>query len=337
MEGCDSCQRNKNCIEQPAGKLMPNSIPEKPWMYILADFITKLPLAQGYDTILVVVDWLTKMVHFIPTAEKTMAEGLAKLFRDNVWKLHGLPKSIISDRGLQFMAGLMRELNQILGIKSKMSTVFHPQTDGQTERVNQELEQYLRMFIDHRQEQWPDWLGMAEFAYNNKAHSNTKTLLFKANYGQDPRIEFEVRKKKKYEGMEKFIAKMKKIQGEAKAALGKVQEEIRKYVDRKRGEVDKYKVGDLVMLSTKDLKYQMIGRKTEKLMERFVGPYKIKKIVSMNVVELELLSTIKIHPVVNISRIHRYVGQVEGQRREQPTPVIIEGEEEWKVEKILNK
>jgi len=149
MEGCDSCQRNKNCIEQPAGKLMPNSIPEKPWMYILADFITKLPLAQGYNTILVVVDWLTKMVHFIPTAEKTMAEGLAKLFRDNVWKLHGLPKSIISDRGLQFMVGLMRELNQILGIKSKMSTVFHPQTDGQTERVNQELEQYLRMFIDH--------------------------------------------------------------------------------------------------------------------------------------------------------------------------------------------
>jgi len=337
MEGCDSCQRNKNCIEQPAGKLMPNSIPEKPWMYILADFITKLPLAQGYDTILVVVDWLTKMVHFIPTAEKTMAEGLAKLFRDNVWKLHGLPKSIISDRGLQFMAGLMRELNQILGIKSKMSTVFHPQTDGQTERVNQELEQYLRMFIDHRQEQWPDWLGMAEFAYNNKAHSNTKTLLFKANYGQDPRIEFEVRKKKKYEEMEKFIAKMKEIQEEAKAALGKVQEEIRKYVDRKRGEVDKYKVGDLVMLSTKDLKYQMIGRKTEKLTERFVGPYKIKKIVSMNVVELELLSTIKIHPVVNISRIYRYVGQVEGQRREQPTPVIIEGEEEWKVEKILNK
>jgi len=149
MEGCDSCQRNKNCIEQPVGKLMPNSIPEKPWMYISADFITKLPLAQGYDAILVVVDWLTKMVHFIPTAEKTIAEGLAKLFRNNVWKLHGLPKSIISDRGLQFIAGLMRELNQILEIKSKMLTVFHPQTDGQMERVNQELEQYLRMFIDH--------------------------------------------------------------------------------------------------------------------------------------------------------------------------------------------
>jgi len=171
VEGCDSCQRNKNHTEQPADKLMPNSIPEKPWMHISADFITKLPLAQEYNVILVVVDRLTKMVHFIPTTEKTSVEGLARLFRDNVWKLHGLLESIISDRGPQFAAGLMRELNRILGIESKLSTAFHPQTDGQTERVNQELEQYLRMFIDYRQEQWPDWLEMAEFAYNNKMHS----------------------------------------------------------------------------------------------------------------------------------------------------------------------
>jgi len=222
VEGYNACQRNKNRTEQPAGKLMPNSIPKKPWAHISVDFITKLPLAQGYDSILVVVDRLTKMAHFIPTTEKTSAEGLARLFRDNVWKLHGLPKSIISDRGPQFMVGLMRVLNQMLGIESKMSMAFHPQIDGQTERVNQELEQYLRMFIDHQQEQWPDWLGTAEFAYNNKAHLSTKTLPFKANYRQDPRMGFEVRKKRKYEGAEKFVVKIKKIQEEAKAALGKV-------------------------------------------------------------------------------------------------------------------
>jgi len=168
VEEYDACQRNKNCIEQPAGKLMPNSIPEKPWTHILADFITKLPLAQGYDSILVVVDRLTKMVHFIPTTERTSAEGLAWLFRDNVWKLHGLPESIISDRRPQFVAGIMQELNKILGIESKLLMVFHPQTDEQTERINQELEQYLRMFIDHRQEQWPEWLGTAEFMYTIK-------------------------------------------------------------------------------------------------------------------------------------------------------------------------
>jgi len=148
---------------------------------------------------------------------------------------------------------------------------------------------------------------------------------------------FEGRKKGKYKGAEKFVTKMKEIQEEAKAALGKVQEEMKKYTDRKREDVDKYKVEDLVMLSTKDLKYQMVGRRTEKLTERFVGPYRIKKIVSSNTVELELPSTIKIHLVVNVSRIQRYVGQVEGQRKEQPAPIVIEGEEEWEVERILNK
>jgi len=109
----------------------------------------KLPLAQGYNAILVVVDRFTKMAHFVPTTERTSAEGLARLFRDNVWKLHGLPDSIISDRGPQFVVGIMKELNCMLGIETKLSTAFHLQTDSQTERMNQELEQYLQMFIDH--------------------------------------------------------------------------------------------------------------------------------------------------------------------------------------------
>jgi len=167
----------------------------------------------------------------------------------------------------------MQELNRMLGIESKLSTVFHPQTDRQTERVNQKLEQYLRIFIDHRQKQWPDWLGMAEFAYNNKVHSSTKMLPFKANYRQNPRMGFEIRKKEKNKKTEKFATKIKEIQKEAKAVLGKVQEEIKKYANKKRVEANKYKVENLVMLSTKDLKYQMIGRRTEKLTERFIDPY----------------------------------------------------------------
>jgi len=123
---------------------------------------------------------------------------------------------------------------------------------------------------------------------------------FKANYRQDPRMGDE---KGKYKGAEKFVTKIKEIQEEAKAVLGKVQEKMKKYTDRKRAEVDEYKVGDLVMLSTKDLKYQMARRRTEKLTERFVGPYRIKKIVLSNAVELELPSTVKIHLVVNVSRI----------------------------------
>ena len=148
-----------------------------------------------------------------------------------------------------------------------------------------------------------DWLGIVEFIYNNKVHSSTKTLSFKANYGQDTRIGFEVRKKGKYKGTEKFVIKMKEIQEEAKVVLEKTQEKIKKYADKKKTEVNKYKVGDLMILSTKDLKYQMIKRRTEKLTERFVGPYKIKKIVLINAVELKLLATIKIHLVVDVSRI----------------------------------
>jgi len=138
---------------------------------------------------------------------------------------------------------------------------------------------------------------------------------------------FEGRKKEKNEGAEKFMEKIKEIQEEEKAVLGRAQEEMKKYVDRKRAEVNDYKIGDLVMLSTKDLKYQMVRKRTEKLTERFVGSYKIKKIISSNAVELELPNIVKIHLVVNVSRIHKYIGQVEGQK-EQPALVIIKGKEE---------
>jgi len=277
------------------------------------------------------------MAHFVPTTEKTTVEGLARLFRDNVWRLHGLPKSIISDRGPQFAAGLMRELNKMLGIKTKLSMAFHPQTNGQTERMNQELEQYLRMFINHWQDHWLEWLGTAEFAYNNKTHTGTKVSPFEANSGQNPRMGFKLRKKGKFEGAERFAKRIKEVQEEAKAALGKAQEDMRRYANRHRGEAVGYKVGDLVLLSTKDLKWQMVGRRSEKLVEQFVGPYKIKAIISSNIVELELPASVKIHPVVNVSQIKRYINQVDSQRKETLQPVVIEGEEEWKVEKILKK
>jgi len=152
VERCDTCQRHKNQSKAPAGKLMPNTIPEKLWSHILADFITKLPLAQGYNAVLVVCDCFSKMAHFIAITEKTSVEGLTRLFRDHVWKLYGLPESITLDRGVQFAVGIMKKLNNLLGIQMKLSMAYHPQTDGQTERINQELEQYLRVFIDHRQE-----------------------------------------------------------------------------------------------------------------------------------------------------------------------------------------
>jgi len=148
---------------------------------------------------------------------------------------------------------------------------------------------------------------------------------------------FEGRRKGKYETAGKFVEKMKKIQEEAKAVLGKAQEKMKKFANRKRGKGEEYRVGDLVLLSTKDLKWQMKGRRSEKLTEYFIGPYKVKGIVSSNAIELELPKTIKIHPVVNVSRVRLYQPQVKSQKKIPPKPVIIEGEEEFEVEKILNK
>jgi len=170
VEGCDQCQRMKNRAEMPVGKLRPNKIPEKLWQHILVDFITKLPVSKGHDSILVVCDRFLKMSHFVATIEKTMAKGLARLFRDNVWKLHGLLESVISDRRPQFAVGLTKKLNKMLGIETKLSMAYHSQINGQTKRTNQELEQYLRMYVNHRQNNWSEWLVMAEFTFNNKVH-----------------------------------------------------------------------------------------------------------------------------------------------------------------------
>ena len=146
----------KNRIEEVAEKLKLSKIPEKLWTHLMVYFITKLPLVAGKDAILVVYDRLSKMTHFVMTTERMTAEGLVRLFRDNIWKLHGLPKSVMSDRGPQFVAKLTKKQNRMLEIEIELLTAFHPQTDGQTEQMNQELEQYPRFFIDHRQKDWPE-------------------------------------------------------------------------------------------------------------------------------------------------------------------------------------
>ena len=270
VEGCDLCQRMKNRMEEPAGKLKLSEVPKKPWSHLTVDFITKLPVVAGKDAVLVVCDRLSKMMHFVATTEGTSAEGLARLFRNNVWKLHGLLESVVSDREPQFAAELTKELNRMLGIKTKLSTVFHSQTDGQTERMNQELEQYLRFFIENRQKDWPEWLAAAEFAINNKIYTATKISPFMANYGREMRMGGDIRRKGKVKSATEFVEKMKKVHKEVEAALKKTQEEMKRYADRGRKETEKWKKGDRVLLSTKDLVFK--EKPSKKLIERYVGP-----------------------------------------------------------------
>jgi hypothetical protein len=274
------------------------------------------------------------MIHAIPTTEETSAVGLAALFRDNIWKLHGLPESIISDRGPQFVAGITKELNTMLGIEGKLSTAYHPQTDGQTERTNQEIEQFLRSFVDHRQENWPEWLAVAEFTYNNKIQSATNASPFFVNTGRHPRMGVEPRKAGKHPAAQEFAEQMQQTHEEAQASLKVNNEQMRKYADRKRSDAPEYKVGDSVLLSTKDLPLR--ERPSRKLAEKYIGPYKIKNIINANAVELDLPLNMKIHPVVNVSRIKKYVKQVHWQEAVAPPPVVVHGEEEYVVDEVVD-
>ena len=239
---------------------------------------------------------------------------------------------MVSDRGPQFAAELTKKLNRMLGIETRLSTAFHPQTEGQTEQMNQELEQYLRFFVEHRQKDWPEWLASAEFVVNNKVHTATKVSPFMANYGKEVRMGRDIRKKRKVESATEFVERIKKIHKEAEVALKKTQEEIKRYADRSR---KKTKKGDRVLLSTKNLVFKK--RPVRKLTERYIGPYMIEEVVSTNVVKLRLPSLMRIHPVVNVSWIVWYREQVRGQKKEKRKPVEVEEVKEWKVEKVLNK
>ena len=203
------------------------------------------------------------------------------------------------NRGLQFAAEMTKELNRILGIKMRLSMSYHLQIDGQTERMNLELEQYLRFFIDHRQKDWLECLASAKYAVNNKMHSTTKTFLFIANYGREIRMGVDLRRKGKVEKATEFVERMRKVQEEAGAALMRVQEEMKRQADRGKRKVENWKVGDRVMLSMKDLVFK--ERPAKKLMERYVRLYEIEETVSKNTVKLKLPATMRIHPVVNVS------------------------------------
>jgi hypothetical protein len=188
IRSCDTCQRTKPCrqLHLPAGLLQPLPIPQQPWKSLSMDFITDLPPAEGYDSILVVIDRFTKMGHFIPCRKSITAPELANLYLQHIFRLHGLPMDIVSDCGPVFTAQFWRALTSSLKIKQNLSSAFHPESDGQTERVNQVLEQYLRCYVDYKQTNWTRLLPLAEFCYNNAEHSSLKCSPFKANYGYDP-------------------------------------------------------------------------------------------------------------------------------------------------------
>jgi transposase InsO family protein len=180
------CLRTKAQRRKPFGKLHPLAIPEARWDVVSVDFIVELPDSHGFNVTMVVVDSVSKHSHFIPTHTTITALGSARLYLQNVWKLHRIPRSMLSDCGPQFIAEFMRELYRLLGITISSSTAYHPQSNRQTECVNQELEQYIRIFVSKRQNDWDTLLPLGEFAYNNHIHASTQHTPFFLDMGRHP-------------------------------------------------------------------------------------------------------------------------------------------------------
>jgi len=238
------------------------------------DFVVELPLSSGHDVVMTVVDSVSKQAHFIPTHTTVTAEGAAWLFLHQVWKLHSLLKYIVSDRGPQFVARFTGELYRLLGIKLASSTAWHPQTDGQTEHVNQELDQYLWLFVNKRQDNWYDLLLMAEFQHNNHVHSATQQPPFLLDTGRIPRMGFKPQQNHSdLEAVNEFTERMRMAIEEAKSMIRKVQNNMKRYYDRRRTPALVFKPGDKVFLDASDIHTTC---PSQKLSHRRLGPFVVK-------------------------------------------------------------
>jgi len=301
------------------------------------DFVVELPSSFGHNAVMTVVDSVSKRVHFIPTHTMVTAEGVARLFLHQVWKLHGLPKCVVSDHGPQFVARFTKELYRLLGIKLASSTAWHPQTDRQTECVNQELDQYLWLFVNERQDDWYDLLPMAEFQHNNHVHSATQQPLFLLNTRRLPHMGFEPQQNPSgLETVNEFMERMKTAIEEAKSVIRKAQDNMKKYYDRRRTPAPVFKPGDKVFLDASDI---WTMRPSQKLSHQRLGPFVVERQIGPMAYRLRLPHRMKqLHLVFNVVKLTLALDDpITGQKTEDhPLPIVIDGEPEWEVEEILN-
>ena len=299
-------------------------------MDVSTDFITDLPLSNGFDSILTVVDQFSKETEFIPCNKTAMALDTAKLYLFHVWKDHGLPCTIVSDRGPQFALQVMTDLCKRLGISPKLSIAHHPQMDGQTEVMNREVQQYLWLFCAEEQESWAEWVGLAQFAINNQQHLATKFSPFQLTrtYALCMGVEHCILKAP---AAVEFTDRLSR----AYDNLVKAHSRILTQTNRSRSDALSYALGDHVWLSTANLR---LPRASWKLSERWLGPYSITKLVRTNAVELHLPCSMHIHPVVNISHVKPYRDHLPGQPVSAPGPSIVteDCEEEYEVEYVVD-
>ena len=347
---CNSCQRNKSLNDKPFGTLKPLEIPESTWDSVSMDFITKLPITtRGNDTILVMVDRLSKMVHLAPCRETITAMDTAQLFIESVFKSHGMPTSLITDRDSRFTSQFWEEVCKWMGVERHMSSAFHPQSDGQTERTNRTVEEILRHYISPTMDDWDRWLPAVEFAINSAYQESIKTSPFKLIYGRNPHSPFDatlgisaLRRTKAHNHKNKadtsdrcpaantYVQNIEQAVADAKKAIQAAQSRQKLHADKRRKPMT-FNVGQQVLLSTKNLNVKNMG--TRKLLPRYIGPFPITDVINEVAVKLQLPPHMNIHNVFHISLLRPH----NADSRSQPPPPIVqvEGHDEYVVEKVL--
>ena len=344
VKGCDACQRHKSVNARPGGELQPLPIPQHKWDTITMDFITKLPKTKaGNDAIVVFVDKLTKMVHYAAMRTTSSATDVANLFLDRVFRPHGLPRTIVSDRDSRFTGHFWRAVFKALGTKLAMSSAYHPQTDGQTERANRTLEENLRSFVNSKHDDWDKHLPIIEAAYNNAVNASTGFTPFFLNYGFHPRMPGDLRTELQdcaTPAAASFLSQLHDDLQKAKASLARAQVAQKHAADTRRRHLS-FNQGDKVLLSTANLDLRLPGQ-SRKLLAKWIGPFEVTQVVSPVAFRLDLPPQYKqVHPVFHVNLLRPYHdGTSDFPSRDsvaRPLPDLNDrGEEEFEVERILD-
>jgi hypothetical protein len=348
VTSCDACQRNKPSTHATMGKLMPLPVPTRPGQVWSMDLITQLPPSRnGNDAIAVWVDFSTKLRHFAATKTTVTAPQLAALTIRNVVRLHGVPQAIVSDRDPRFTAHFWRAFWSQLGTTLTMSTAYHPQTDGQTERTNRTLEEMLRAFVNFQQDDWDERLDLAELAINNSVHASTGFTPFRLTFGQEVQLPLDhaiaaaqpSNNPEAAQRIERLHADLKR----ARENIERAQQRQARYVDAHRRDVT-FAVGDSVLLSTEHLRLVGSDMRTPKFSCKYIGPFKVRRVVNANAYELDLPPALQIHPVLNVSRLKAYrdgreqfPARAAPDSRPPPEAIREDGAEVWEVEAVLSR
>jgi len=299
------------------------------------DFIEKLPFSSGFDTILVIVDRLLKQAIFIPTHDTITSAELARLFVTYVFSKHGVPSHVTSNRGSEFVSHFFRSLGTALDMRLHFTSGYHPEANGQVERTNQTLEQYLRIYCNYQQDNWSELLSLAEFAYNNAPSTTTSVSPFFANKGYHPNLLVYPERDIASSRARDFVVDLDELQSTLKEEIAKAQRQYQPSADSRRQQPPDFQVGQSVFVRSQ---YFRTTRLLKKLSEKYLGPYEIIAQPSPQSFTLHLLETMRaVYLVFHISMLEPATPNTFQQRSEPPPAlVIIDGEPEYEISKIVD-